>query len=328
MVRDIEGRGLSGAELQEFLGRAEAVAGFRAIQGNLGTFETAIAGVREAESEGRVFRQIEIVEADPILAASRDARKAAAERQLNEEELGIQEAQAQAAIDRTVTNVRGTRGLPVGRTGGRSSWTSWQVPGGRPGRHRRTRWQRLAIGRRRSAADRSHRDSRTHGHRTAGHANATHSDPRCNRCWQPAPTRTRAAGRTMNTIGPHNFILLRGPVPPITPRLERITRFGTTDVIYRKSAGRVEPFAMVSLRDAATFEAGWDLLDTYKDLIGAGPQAFEHEGTDYDAKGFEVIVVNVAPVSLTGATVVIGGFATNPTAVLRARWTLELRPKP
>lgn len=126
------------------------------------------------------------------------------------------------------------------------------------------------------------------------------------------------------TIGAYSFINGSGSIPVWQQRTERLTYPGVDGARYRNLGEGSEPFQVETVIDVATIAAGRTALGLYAALVGAGKQTFVWKGIAYAPGG--VVVMKVEEISLR-SVLHISGRTVDPanTAILRARWTLELK---
>jgi len=126
------------------------------------------------------------------------------------------------------------------------------------------------------------------------------------------------------TIGAYSFINGSGSVPVWQQRTERMIYPGVDGARYRNLGEGSEPFQVETSVDVASITAGRTLLGNYAALVGAGKQAFTWKSVSYAPGG--VVVMKVEEISLRSVLHIAGRKASpTNTAMLRTRWTLELK---
>jgi uncharacterized protein (DUF2384 family) len=115
-LEKLKGKGLEGAALQEYLGREEALAGYRAVMQNVDLYDKALGDIEKAEKTDYVGQKVKYHAREPGLAAARQAAQSQATEQLSREPLGTRENIANAMRQREEAALRAS---------GVSEWKLW-----------------------------------------------------------------------------------------------------------------------------------------------------------------------------------------------------------
>ncbi len=126
-----------------------------------------------------------------------------------------------------------------------------------------------------------------------------------------------------NSIGNKRFLSLTGtPLPPsVQPVVDQ--RPGVDGTIVTLTGERGMVFRLLSLVDAADYQAGRQLIEMdYQAMVGADPVPMTQGGVDSDGLGYKVAVLGVRPLRVRAVRTVVGGLSPASGALVDAEWTL------
>lgn len=127
----------------------------------------------------------------------------------------------------------------------------------------------------------------------------------------------------INSISQFSFIELEGEYDWEQQQIAIDSRPGVTGMEFTLLGVKGQPFAMISLVDVDSLDAGKSLIEDYKDLVAADPVSVWKNGVLYvSAK-----VLNVTPLQLHKITTAVGNKkSVSAGAILRCRWDLIAIP--
>lgn len=130
-----------------------------------------------------------------------------------------------------------------------------------------------------------------------------------------------------NKIGPYPFISLRGePIPPRqTLQIDDRPGVDGSEVVLTGVKG--QPFTLVSMMDAVSFDQGSTFINDYQGLIEQAPVALVRGGVSSDGLGYRVKVLDVRPARIMAMAGAVGNAFNPPSlAMVECQWDLLAIP--
>ncbi len=126
-----------------------------------------------------------------------------------------------------------------------------------------------------------------------------------------------------NSIGDFAFLALAGEIEPPREILEIEERAGIQGSEVTRMGAKGRPFVLQSRVDLQSYEEAKTLLDDYLGLVGADPVSVTQGGV---TSQYLFIVLNINVLRIPPVAGGVGGFNSNPRALLECRWTLLAIP--
>lgn len=132
-------------------------------------------------------------------------------------------------------------------------------------------------------------------------------------------------------LGTHQFSGITGSLSVAAPvdrvRIEERIGVDGFQITNLGAAGQMSQ--LVSFRDLSSWEAGFQLYEDYRSLIGQGPQQLTINDIEMDDYDFRVVVLNVERLAHHPSPVIVGNtIEAFPAAILECRWTVMTRTHP
>ena len=128
---------------------------------------------------------------------------------------------------------------------------------------------------------------------------------------------------TVCLIGPFEFITLDGQPPAPQGSVAVVSKPGIDGILALYTGFRGQQFTLRSKVDAADKAAARQLYQSYRTLIGQGPQLLEWSGIEmFAAETFRVLVLDVKPVDIRTLAAASGGLNSPSLGWVECDWLL------